>query len=353
MSGPPRPGRGATGPTTGAVSQTDPPSFSWRPQQGLTWEIECARDASFANIVYQAADIEFNVHCPPRTFGPGSYAWRYRGKDKEGRHTDWSKARTFTIADSAVQMPLPSRQELIARIPKTHPRLFLRPGESGPAAGTCSRRVEGQVSRPREGVRQNSRQSAFDAGAAEVSAGHRSPRARSGGRSGGATANTRSRSSTARRPSPSPGCWAARRSTGRRPSEFSSNAPNGTPRAAPATATTTKPACRTTTYFSRTYTFVNDLLTRRGKEHLPQGDEDSRRRDVQPPLPAAPLAALRQPLQPGLAQAGRGRHRLSRRSRGSRGLGVVRDECLLQRLSRLERRRRRLARRLRPIGRAI
>jgi hypothetical protein len=62
-----------------------------------------------------------------RTFGPGSYVWRYRGKDKEGRYSDWSKARTFTIADSAVQMPMPSRRELITRIPKTHPRLFVRP----------------------------------------------------------------------------------------------------------------------------------------------------------------------------------------------------------------------------------
>lgn len=114
-------------PDEGAVSQTDPPNFCWRPQEGLTWEIECAADAGFANIVYRAAGIEFNVHCPPRTFGPGSYAWRYRGKDKGGRSTPWSKARSFTIAKSAVQMPMPSREELIARIPKTHPRLFLRP----------------------------------------------------------------------------------------------------------------------------------------------------------------------------------------------------------------------------------
>ncbi len=114
-------------PDDGTTSQMDPPSFTWRPQQGLTWEIECARDAGFANVVYRATDIAFNVHYPPRTFGPGRYAWRYRGKDRDGRPTDWSKTRTFTIADSAVSMPMPGRRELIARIPKTHPRLFLRP----------------------------------------------------------------------------------------------------------------------------------------------------------------------------------------------------------------------------------
>ncbi len=111
----------------GAVSRTDPPSFSWRPQKGLTWEIECASDARFADVVYRAAGIEFNVHCPPRTFGPGNYAWHYRGEDKEGRHSNWSTTRKFSIASDAVQMPLPRREELMARIPKTHPRLFLRP----------------------------------------------------------------------------------------------------------------------------------------------------------------------------------------------------------------------------------
>jgi hypothetical protein len=111
----------------GIVSQTDPPSFSWRPQKGLTWEIECASDERFTKIVYQATGIEFNVHCPPQTLGSGSYAWRYRGKDKAGHYTDWSQARKFTIAEGAVPMPLPSREELIARIPRTHPRLLVRP----------------------------------------------------------------------------------------------------------------------------------------------------------------------------------------------------------------------------------
>ena len=128
---PAEPGTWGYRPDEGDISQTDPPSFSWRPQRGLTWEIECARDAAFADAVYRAADIEFNVHCPPRTFGKGSYTWRYRGRDKAGRHTAWSKPRTFTIAADAMSVPMPERKELLARIPKTHPRLFLRPENLG------------------------------------------------------------------------------------------------------------------------------------------------------------------------------------------------------------------------------
>ncbi len=118
-------------PADGDVSQVTPPSFSWRPQRGLTWEIECARDAQFRRIEYRVSGVEFNVHCPPRAFEPGTYTWRYRGKDKSGKVTNWSRARTFTIAKDAVAMPLPARQELIARIPKTHPRLFMRPENLG------------------------------------------------------------------------------------------------------------------------------------------------------------------------------------------------------------------------------
>ncbi|MHC4680865.1 MAG: DUF4962 domain-containing protein, partial [Planctomycetota bacterium] len=125
------PGQWGYRPADGDMSQVNPPSFSWRPQRDTTWEIQCARDSQFEKIEYRASDVEFNVHCPPRTFRPGTYTWRYRGKDNSGRYTNWSRARTFTIADDAVAMPLPAREELIAHIPKTHPRLFMRPENLG------------------------------------------------------------------------------------------------------------------------------------------------------------------------------------------------------------------------------
>ena len=124
---PAEPGQWGYRPDEGGLSQTDPPSFCWPPQPGLTWEIECARDGRSVGTVYSTKAIEFNVHCPPRTFGSGRYTWRYRGRDNQGRYTGWSRRRAFRIADNAVTMPLPARKDLMARIPKTHPRLFMRP----------------------------------------------------------------------------------------------------------------------------------------------------------------------------------------------------------------------------------
>ncbi len=114
-------------PFDGAESAVNPPSFSWRPQARLTWQLQCARDAEFQTIIYDAGDLEFNVHCPPEIFRPGAYYWRYRGRSSNGDTTNWSVVRMFTIGDEAAKMPMPPRDELIGRIPKTHPRLFMRP----------------------------------------------------------------------------------------------------------------------------------------------------------------------------------------------------------------------------------
>jgi hypothetical protein len=93
----------------------------------MKWQVECAKDASFKRIVYSKGDIEFNVHCPDKAFDEGVYYWRYRGIDKGGQSTNWSTVRRFVIEKGASVMPMPSKEELISRIPKGHPRLFVRP----------------------------------------------------------------------------------------------------------------------------------------------------------------------------------------------------------------------------------
>ncbi len=125
---PARDGEWGFRPGEGTTSQVNPPSFCWRPQGGMvSWELECGRGDDFNEIEYRASEIGFNVHCPPRTFPAGEYRWRYRGVDKEGRKTVWSRPRRFTLPEHAVSLPMPPREELLARIPKLHPRLFIRP----------------------------------------------------------------------------------------------------------------------------------------------------------------------------------------------------------------------------------
>ncbi len=125
---PGKPGEWGFRPADGSTSAMTPPGFTWRPQKSAaSYTIQCARDAAFKRVEYEAKGITYNCHCPPKALPGGEWYWRFRFRDKQGRGSAWSRARRFVIAADAVAYPMPTREELLARIPKTHPRLFLRP----------------------------------------------------------------------------------------------------------------------------------------------------------------------------------------------------------------------------------
>ncbi len=114
-------------PADGSVSATNPPGFSWRPQEGArAYALEVARDEAFRDIVYEAQGIEMSVHCPPLILPAERLVWRVAFVGEGGR-SQWSEVRSFTITDDAVRFPMPEFGELISRVPDAHPRLFLRP----------------------------------------------------------------------------------------------------------------------------------------------------------------------------------------------------------------------------------
>ena len=126
--GPTRPGEWGFRPAPASASPVNPPGFVWRPQRGaVAYELECARDAAFTKAAYRVDGLKLNCHCPSRTFEPGTWYWRFRYKNPKGKLSPWSGARSFTIGNGAVAFPLPTRKELLARIPRQHPRLFVRP----------------------------------------------------------------------------------------------------------------------------------------------------------------------------------------------------------------------------------
>ncbi len=114
-------------PKAGQTLAMNPPSFVWRFQEGLTWEIQCSTDPTFSSIAYDIRGLALNVHYPARIFTPGTYVWRYRATNGWGNTSVWSRSRPFTIPPDAIHMPLPPKEDLFKRIPQTHPRLFLRP----------------------------------------------------------------------------------------------------------------------------------------------------------------------------------------------------------------------------------
>ena len=122
------PGEWGFRPLEGRPSPTNPPAFVWRPQKdAVAYELQCARDTAFKKIAHQATVQRYNCHCPPKALAEGTWHWRFRFIDKKSETSAWSTARVFIIDKTAVAFPMPPRSELLGRIPKRHPRLFLRP----------------------------------------------------------------------------------------------------------------------------------------------------------------------------------------------------------------------------------
>jgi len=127
---PGRPGEWGLRPSIKYPTAVNPPAFVWRPNaRALTYEIQCSQTEDFTGRGYKASGIKYNCHCPPKTLKAGRWYWRFRYRDIKGRPSRWSRSRSFVIGEDAVELPMPARKELLARIPKRHPRLFIRPGQ--------------------------------------------------------------------------------------------------------------------------------------------------------------------------------------------------------------------------------
>lgn len=122
------PGEWGFRPPDGKVSAVNPPGFVWRPQKdAATYEMQIASDANFDTVIHEAGELQLDCHCPSEPLKPGTYYWRFRYTTTDGQISDWSSIRSFTVDENSTIFPMPTRQELLSRIPQKHPRLFLRP----------------------------------------------------------------------------------------------------------------------------------------------------------------------------------------------------------------------------------
>lgn len=124
---PQKPGEWGFRPVLDSTIQVTPPGFSWRPQsKAEEYAVRASRDPDFKTIDYSAKGIDMNVHCPSKNFPAGKWFWCFRFRQKQ-EWSEWSDARSFSIAPDAHSMPLPAKADLLSRIPDGHPRLFVRP----------------------------------------------------------------------------------------------------------------------------------------------------------------------------------------------------------------------------------
>jgi hypothetical protein len=125
---PAQPGDWGYRPQDGAQAELSPPSFTWRPSdQATAYTLQIAQDESFQQIAYAAERIPWNAHCPSEILPAGAYFWRYAAHDSEGAQSNWSRVRSFTVPEGVPAFPQPRLEQLAARLPAQHPKLFFRP----------------------------------------------------------------------------------------------------------------------------------------------------------------------------------------------------------------------------------
>lgn len=117
-------------PAEGYISQQNPPSFKWGyVKDANAYELVIASDAELKDVKYKKSDIEFNYHIPSTTFETGVFLyWSVRYKINKNWST-WSQVRKFRIDPDAIENPMPPVNEIMARVPESHPRIWLRPEE--------------------------------------------------------------------------------------------------------------------------------------------------------------------------------------------------------------------------------
>jgi len=114
-------------PADGLSVRLNPPSFIWLHEPAAhRYSIEWARKTDFSDAAL-ATNLAFNTYTHSVPLEPGAWFWRYRFTTTNGEDSTWSRARSVTVPRDAVAFPMPNRAEQRARVPREHPRLFMRP----------------------------------------------------------------------------------------------------------------------------------------------------------------------------------------------------------------------------------
>jgi hypothetical protein len=123
---PSRPDRGSfSRPVEGEMTDLSPPGFSWwraapRGQAGYRLKVVDER----GRLAYESPVIDDPVHVPDKVLPAGKYTWTVEALDARGQRFDTFGPRQFSVAPGAIAQPWVPARELLARVPREHPRII-------------------------------------------------------------------------------------------------------------------------------------------------------------------------------------------------------------------------------------
>ncbi|MFD0669953.1 DUF4962 domain-containing protein [Cohnella sp. GCM10027633] len=117
-------------PADGLVTTQNPPDFSWPYVPDASgYQLQLGRTVSMDGKL-EEIELEANFHNLNRTLNAGYWYWRvrYRLSSSKGA-SPWSAVRRFRIAEENVPFPVPTIDEMMARMERGHPRVWTTPGD--------------------------------------------------------------------------------------------------------------------------------------------------------------------------------------------------------------------------------
>ena len=109
------------------VSLQNPPSFTFPLVEDATYEVIVCSDPELKNVVYSQEGIVNNYYNFEYIFETGVQYWWAVRYVKGGKASGWSDARRFRIDPDAYEFPLEPLEDIFARLPQTHPRIYTTP----------------------------------------------------------------------------------------------------------------------------------------------------------------------------------------------------------------------------------
>jgi hypothetical protein len=124
------------------VVSVTPPPFIWIPvDRTKRYVLQVSGSEDFAGSdTLTFRGIETSVFVPSKPLPPGTWFWRY-GVQTEASGDVLGRTRPFTVPEDARAFPFPDFEDVIRRIPRTHPRILLH----GEQLDRLRRAVKGEL----------------------------------------------------------------------------------------------------------------------------------------------------------------------------------------------------------------
>lgn len=131
--------------------QLNPPTFRWPAgkESAPTYRIELARQPDFSDARTEIVrDLWYRPLAP---LAPGLWHWRCRAETSPPG--EWLGPESFAITAELAPWPIPAWRELLARVPRSHPRVYVRADEI-PTLRANARRLAAELAPHRARVEQ-------------------------------------------------------------------------------------------------------------------------------------------------------------------------------------------------------